>query len=276
MPFYINDPDAPGKHADVIEVQLRNPLRELDPIQMKGWMKRDLWTRREALLLLSGYDPNGTDWGGHTLVACHEPGPRVGYLDGTTDRLLHHRSARHPRHQVNFEHILTLSEYAAGCAIDETKPPAAWIEWAAGKDFIPHWLSWIEGAGSTALVGCGVLAQTATTTDPSRMKQDIPTSPVLDGPTTPVEAKSEQLIPKKKRRDVIAVVIDEVVARLKARGAHAGTAEVWNELHAIARDDDRIDVAADGSGITWVRGNNTPATLTYSKLSDRLREASHN
>ncbi len=79
MPHYIEDPDNPGQHIDLLR---RNPMMAALPAAphiVDALLKRDSWSRREAVAILAGYDPRiAREW----LVEC-VPMP-AGYLDGTT------------------------------------------------------------------------------------------------------------------------------------------------------------------------------------------------
>jgi hypothetical protein len=57
VPHYVDDPVNPGKKIDVHALQERDPLRDLEPIFIGRYLRDDLWTLREALQILAGYDP---------------------------------------------------------------------------------------------------------------------------------------------------------------------------------------------------------------------------
>jgi hypothetical protein len=98
---------------------------------------------------------------------------------------------------------------------------------------------------------------------------------VHNGHVNPGRTETEKNNQKNRRRDAIAIVIDEVVAELKGSGKRVTTSTVWDALHKLAKSDDRIDIATNNAGIVWTRNNQKQATLTQSKLDDRLRNACH-
>ena len=63
MRHYVPDPDHPGQHIDIIELVRRYPDKP-PPVNAEGLLKRDLWTRQEALLILAGLDPRNVVDGG--------------------------------------------------------------------------------------------------------------------------------------------------------------------------------------------------------------------
>lgn len=262
MPFYIDDPDAPGTNADVLVVQRRDPFRELAPVLMRGWMKRDVWTRREALLLLSGYDPQGTDWGGHTVVASHEPGYRMGYLDGSMEHQLRFHGVQHPRYQVNLEHLLALSEYAAGTSIDEKRSPSIWIAWAAGKDFSPYWLAWLQAPTESVPEGPDSPARTGGPVSPGRTGNPLPENRVssMDNAAT------------SSRQNDLGLLIDEVVAQLQNAGTRASVIPVMAQLVKLKGTGCCI-VDADQAGhfVYWRNEDGDKRMLTKEALKGRLR-----
>lgn len=148
MPHYVDDPENPGKPIDVIKLQGRYPLRDLPAFLLSRWMKHDTWSRREALMLLAGYNPDVTQW---TEVAdgfAQFFAGNRGYLDGMSDWMIQHANVhwRHPRHDEAYKQFLALSDYARGSPLDERKPPTEWINWAASKEFSPYWLSMLDSS----------------------------------------------------------------------------------------------------------------------------------
>lgn len=248
MPFYVDDADKPGTPVDVIELQGRDPVQVLTPYLLPGWTKRDTWSRREALMLLAGYDPDATQWTEDSDGFGQFSAGNVGYLDGMSESMIRHANVywRHPRSDEALKHLWTLSDYAKGGALEERKAPNEWIAWADSKGFIPYWFP---------------LAGQA--------------NPTTAEPGSGMESASPTAARKGRRRDAIAIVIDEVVAKLKSCDTRVTATSVMDALIVLARTDDRIDVATNNTGITWTQGNGKSKTLTQSMLDDRLRNAGH-
>jgi len=179
MPFYVTDPDSPGKHVDVIELQRRNPYKALEPYFIKGILKRDVWERREALLILAGFNPCGTVWPDKAMTP-----NRITYLDGTTEHQLSGAGITHPLLSENLAAYYTLSGYAKGRPYDENKTPEQWLSWAKEKGFTPYWLDYAKANQSA--------------------------------PTTKGEAGTKQQR-QRQRQDALAVELDEILSRIKTR-----------------------------------------------------------
>lgn len=148
MPAYVEHPDKPGTIIDVMALQGENPLRVLPAFLLPGWMKRDSWSRREALMLLAGYNPNVTQWTETADGFGMFPAGNVGYLDKLSESMIRaaNVSWRHPRYEEALREFWALSSYAAGGSLDERNPPSEWIAWAASKEFSPYWLSMLDSA----------------------------------------------------------------------------------------------------------------------------------
>lgn len=138
MPHYIEDPDNPGQHIDVIELLGRieqsgkvTPNRRI----IGALLRRDVWTRRDALLILSGFHPEtALDITGNPDI------DRLAYLDGLRSHNLRMIRRIHPRDLESTREFLTLSDYAHGQDMAECKSPAEWLAWAESKGFRPYWL----------------------------------------------------------------------------------------------------------------------------------------
>jgi hypothetical protein len=143
MPHYVDDPENPGQHIDVLLLQRRDPLKVLFPDRLEGFWRRDLWTRREALQLLAGYNPNSTSWTESSEGFGQFSSGGIGYLDSMTELQLRYAGIAHPLHTQCLEHFWMLSEYAKGGSLDEKKSPQAWVEWANSKSFTPYWLQYL-------------------------------------------------------------------------------------------------------------------------------------
>ena len=140
MPNYVDDPENPGKPIDVVKLQARHPLQVLPAFLLPEWMKSDTWSRREALMLLAGYNPHTTVWD-ETSEGLGMFARERGYLDGLSDRMIQAANVHwfHPRFDEAYKQLLTLSGYATGGSLDERKTPDEWIAWAATKGFSPYW-----------------------------------------------------------------------------------------------------------------------------------------
>ncbi|KXW58918.1 hypothetical protein FEMY_04370 [Ferrovum myxofaciens] len=147
MPNYVDDPANPGKRIDVIDLQKRNPYQPLPPYAIRELLKRDRWTRRDALLILAGYHPrNVVDGAGHPIGTV---GAGVIFLDGTNQALLGQAGLQHPCYPDPMLYdFMTLAEYANGS--DKEKSPQEWLAWAKEKDFTPYWLEYIGAIQSEA------------------------------------------------------------------------------------------------------------------------------
>ena len=159
MPCYVKDPLNPGKRIDVIKLQQRNPQDPLPPYLIGELFKRDLWERREALLILAGFNPHGTLWDDGAQLP-----NRLAYLDGTTAQQLSDAAMTHPLYTECLDNYWGLQGYAKGQSLDETKTPTDWLAWAKGKDFVPYWQSEIKPAPveqSAAKVEDITMAETA-------------------------------------------------------------------------------------------------------------------
>jgi hypothetical protein len=147
--FYVNDPDQPVKKIDSTILQVKYPDRILDPVKILGYLKRDVWTRREALLLLAGYDPI-TQWNcSDTRMSLIGPA-MIFFLDGTNSaQLLNEWHISHPRGYDNLDAFTSLLSWAEHQALSETHPPPYWIEWARSKGFAPYWLEYAQSWNGT-------------------------------------------------------------------------------------------------------------------------------
>ena len=140
MPHYVPDPENPGQHIDIIQLLGRDPSKPL-PVPIDGLLKRDLWTRQEALLILAGLDPRNVVDGGYPIGTI---GAGIVYLDGTTSAQLDAQGLQHPRAQDWLPEFDRLKGYAAGQDMGERKAPAEWLAWAKSKAFTPYWLRSVE------------------------------------------------------------------------------------------------------------------------------------
>lgn len=142
MPEYVDDPDNPGKRIDVVELQKRDPLKVLPPVKVRHWLRRELWTRREAIKLLSGYDPGGTPWDESEEGFSSIPTGRITYLDGLMAHWLSDAGLHHPLSDECLRNLWTLTEYSKWTSLDERRTPREWLEWADSKSFQPYWFDW--------------------------------------------------------------------------------------------------------------------------------------
>lgn len=146
MPHYVPNPENPGQHIDVIELLRRDP-HALPPVNIEGLLKRDTWTRQEALLILAGLSPRNVVHGGMPIGTI---GAGIVYLDGTTSAQLDAQGLQHPRAQEWLPEFDKLKGYAAGQDMGERKPSGDWMAWAESKGFTPYWLRLPAPAGETA------------------------------------------------------------------------------------------------------------------------------
>jgi len=151
MPNYVNNPDNHGEFISSTELQKLNPYKVMPPVLISDWMKRDLWSRREAVQLLAGCLPSQS---GLDITA-----PR-NYLDKTNDHHLFYGDAppkgwpdnidpfgdyprlKHPLREDLTQNLCTLIGWVEHCDLNETKPPREWIDWADIKGFKPYWLEY--------------------------------------------------------------------------------------------------------------------------------------
>lgn len=170
MSFNVPHPRIPGSAIDVVALQAEDSCKVLDPVLIPGWMKRDTWSREEAVLLLAGYNPNTTQWSKNSTGFGQYAAGNVGYVDGLSDSMIKaaNVSWRHPRWEEAFAQFLDLADYARGSPLEERRSPKEWIAWAASKNFTPYWLPWLDGAGKTVPEGHDGLAQTVASGGPGR------------------------------------------------------------------------------------------------------------
>ena len=154
MRHYVPDPDHPGQHIDIIELVRRYPDKP-PPVNAEGLLKRDLWTRQEALLILVGLDPCNVVHGGYPIGTI---GAGIRYLDGTASAQLDAQGLQHPRAQDWLPEFDALKGYAAGQDMGESKAPAVWLAWAKSKGFTPYWLRSVEGEIHAAAIAAGLRA----------------------------------------------------------------------------------------------------------------------
>ncbi|MHB1689760.1 MAG: hypothetical protein ACYCSR_03705 [Thiomonas sp.] len=151
MPRYVPDPKNPGQVIDIIKLLRGDPLTP-PPVHIDGLLKRDLWTRQEALLILAGLDPCNVVHGGYPIGSI---GAGIRYLDGTASAQLDAQGLQHPRAQDWLPEFDRLKGYAAGHDMNERKAPSEWIAWAESKDFTPYWRAEPQPApaGDTCIEG---------------------------------------------------------------------------------------------------------------------------
>lgn len=137
MPHYVNDPENPVQKIDAIELVRRYPDTP-PPVNVEGLLKRDLWTRQEALLILAGLAPHNVVHGGLPIGTI---GAGIVYLDGITSAQLDAEGLQHPRAQEWLAEFDRLKGYASGQDMGERKPPSEWLAWAESKGFAPYWLT---------------------------------------------------------------------------------------------------------------------------------------
>lgn len=209
MAFYVDNPDYPAKkngsnelldeadqppkRIDSTALQVKYPNRVLDPVQITGHLKMDLWTRREALLLLAGYNPI-TPWE-YSQTCMSSIGPWIiFFLDGTnSDQLNKGWGITHPRSTQNFESFLDLISWASHQDLSEVRPPDYWIEWARSKGFAPYWLEYVQRQNCTKNEVAQPISLEADTPDTSVLLQAESVSNV-ETPDFSMLATRDQLI----------------------------------------------------------------------------------
>ena len=171
MRLYVDDPDNPGTRIDGLEVLRRDPHNPLPPIQVSRLLKRDRWTRHEALLILAGYSTENTVERGTVLG---NPMAGIRFLDGTTKGMLDSAGLSHPLWPDPMMHdYARLADYAQGEPMDERRRPDEWIAWALSKGFRPYWLDYARAEG-WSLAAPGAAAQAAQEAAPRASAQDLP------------------------------------------------------------------------------------------------------
>ena len=139
MPHYIDNPEQPNTKIDIFKYQLQHPTKDMPPIMIDGYLNRDMWTLREALLLLSGYDPI-TQWEEIDGSLSQIPPANIYYIDGLCSEQLHFvGNIVHPRCAINLSDFSLLRSYASYLSLDGQRSPQEWIDWASGKGFNPYW-----------------------------------------------------------------------------------------------------------------------------------------
>jgi hypothetical protein len=129
-----NDEKNPETRAETAEPHLLRP-----------WLTLDRWTRDEAMLLLSGSEPDGTtvgyvpNYGGFTYddftkgYGC--------FLDGSPTY------DDHPRREQSIEDFAKVLLIMRNIDADERRSPAEWLAYAKRNGFVPHWLKWAQEQG---------------------------------------------------------------------------------------------------------------------------------
>lgn len=169
MRHYVDDPDNAGEKIDVIELLKRDRNKAPPPEGVLRYMRRDKWTRHEALLILAGYAPSNTVHNGMPLGV---PGSGHVYLDGTTDWTLAEAGLQHPLETEFLFCYINLLDYSNGESMDERRTPNEWIAWAASKGISPHWLDYWRKQEDTD-TGTGAEAMPVTTPAPAAQPDKI-------------------------------------------------------------------------------------------------------
>jgi hypothetical protein len=265
MAEYVRDPDNPlGPNVAVIEIQKRDPLRVLKPILIHGWLKRDTWSRREALMLLAGYNPSVTQWTETAEGFGQFAAGNVGYLDALTESVIYEAkvSWRHPRWEEALEQFLDLADYARGNPLEERRTPEQWIAWAASKGFTPYWLAWPWSLGETSPGRPNSPAQTMR--DASSEGKESPT------PVVPVSSTDNMQIAT--RQNDVGLLIDTVVTQLEGAGVRVSVAQVMAGLVKLKGTGCCI-VDADPAGqvVYWRNDDGEKKMLTKDALKARLK-----
>ena len=263
MPHYVNHPDHPGTTIDVMRLQDETPFRVLPPFLLSEWIKRDTWSRREALMLLAGYDPAVTKWTESPDGFGQFAAGNVGYLDALTESVIYEAkvSWRHPRWEEALEQFLDLADYARGASLDERRTPKDWIEWAANKGFTPYWFAWMQPGVEPIAEGSGVSPQTMSAVSPQERE-----SP---GSMNPVSRPDNE--PTATRQNDLGILIDAVIDRLEASGAPVSVASVMAELVKLKGTGCCIvDADLAGQVVYWRNDDGEKKMLAKNALKSRL------
>ena len=145
MPVYVKDPLNPNEpKIDVIELKHREPTKELEPFLIDEYLKQDLWSMKEAVLLLAGYDLK-TDCTLNDNKFSPTGIGRVFYLDGLSSHQLNDNGLPDSLNDECFTAYLKLIEHTRHYDIHaEKKHPQDWIKWAIDKGLSPYWLGYTK------------------------------------------------------------------------------------------------------------------------------------
>ena len=140
MPVYVTDPENSEAKIDVLELKRRYPTKDLEPFLIDEYLKQDLWSMKEAVLLLAGYDLKT-----ECTLKDNKFSPtgigRVFYLDGLSSHCLNDNGLANTLCYQCFDAYLKLIEHTRHYDIHaEKKHPKDWIKWAIDKDLKPYWL----------------------------------------------------------------------------------------------------------------------------------------
>ena len=242
MPHYVNNPENPGQHIDANELVRRNPLTPPPPDSriVGGLLKRDTWTRREAIAILAGADTR------HAREYFHGVPIPTGYLDGTTALSLQAAGLHHPLHEDISAACSMLDSYSEGQDMDEKRTPSEWLEWAKSKGFRPYWLA--EPAPKSAPAGKAV---------------------TIAGP--PPMGNST----KGKRAHPLAAQIRKAQAQAEKAGDAAARWErgaVWAPLRAMALEEcEPFTGAVSAKGLEYTDAANCRQVFTPEALAAHLK-----
>jgi len=249
---------------DVMRLQDESPFRVLPPFLLSEWIKRDTWSRREALMLLAGYDPAVTKWTESPDGFGQFAAGNVGYLDALTESVIYEAkvSWRHPRWEEALEQFLDLTDYARGASLDERRTPKDWIEWAANKDFTPYWLAWLQPNTQLIPEGQDSSPQTVSAIGPQG-KGSLASGDQVSSPDNG---------PSVARQNDLGILIDAVVDRLENSGVRVGVACVMAELVKLKGTGCCIvDADTAGQVVYWRNDDGEKKMLTKGALKGRLR-----
>jgi hypothetical protein len=230
VPHYVDDPVNPGKKIDVHALQERDPLRDLEPIFIGRYLRDDLWTLREALQILAGYDPV-TGWQESDGRLCQTPPGLHFYLDGLSSVLLLQRGLTHPRGNENLRDINDLMSWARNSSLGDKRTPQEWIDWARTKSFVPYWYDYAKSLESN---GGSPIPSSAKGSDGSMLKR-VPASIAqetailaklielgIDPQAVPAPAPGKQHLVKEQIREAL-------------RYSEAQMRKAWTRLRADKR-----------------------------------------
>lgn len=119
-------------------------IRNEDPMRLTDWLCHDSWGEGDALLILLGLDPHGTNIANlsdtFTRVACARK------LDGQTITGRDGEAAQQELHRLSAAYKKIMDIWLSGSHPDRN-PPMHYIDWAQRKAISIPWLPWAKENG---------------------------------------------------------------------------------------------------------------------------------
>lgn len=111
-----------------------------EPHLLRPWLTLDRWTCSEAMWLLAGHEPDGSEYG---LVINYDGFThddfKQGYgcfLDGSPTY------DDHPCREQSIDDTMVMIRIMRNIDRGECRSPAEWLVYAKRNGFTPHWLTW--------------------------------------------------------------------------------------------------------------------------------------